>query len=43
MPTLAIQSNRRQEIVSMPNYSLELQNWAISFGIQFMRTQVLAF
>ena len=27
----------------MPNYSLELQNWAISFGIQFMRRQVLAF
>ena len=31
-----IRSNRRQETVSMPKYSLKEQNWTIMFRIQLM-------
>ena len=43
MPILAIRGNRRQENVSMPEYSLNEQNWNIIFGIQLMERHVLAF
>ena len=43
MPILAIRGNRRQETVSMPEYSLNEQNGNLIFGIQLMERQVLAF
>ena len=43
MPILAIRGNRRQETVSMPEYSLDEQNRNIIFGIQLMERHVLAF
>ena len=43
MPILAIRSNRWQETVSKPKYSVKKQNWIIIFGIQLMRSQVIAF
>ena len=43
MPILAIRGNRRQETVSMPEYSLNEQNRNIIFGIQLMERHVLAF
>ena len=35
MCTLAIRSDKQQETVSMPKYSLKYQNWTIIFEIQF--------
>ena len=43
MPILAIRGNRRQETVSMPEYSLNEQNGNIIFGIPLMERHVLAF
>ena len=43
MPILAIRGNRRQETVSMPEYSLNEQNENLIFGIQLMERHVLAF
>ena len=43
MPILAIRGNRRQETVSMPEYSLNEQNGSIIFEIQLMERHVLAF
>ena len=43
MPILAIRGNRRQETVSMPEYSLNEQNGNRIFGIQLMERRVLAF
>ena len=34
--TIAIRCIRRQETVSIPNFSVKKQNWTISFGIQLM-------
>ena len=42
-PILVIHSNRRQETVSMPKCSIKYKNCTITFGIQLMRKQVLAF
>ena len=43
MPILAIRGNRRQETVSMPEYSLNEQNGNIIFGIPLMERRVVAF
>ena len=43
MTILAICGNRRQETVSMPEYSLNEKNGSIIFGIQLMERHVLAF
>lgn len=43
MPILAIRGNRRQETVSMPEYSLNEQNGNRIFGIQLMERHVLVF
>ena len=37
MSILAIRGDRRKETISMPRYSLKLQNWTILSGIQLMR------
>ena len=43
MPILTIRGNRRQETVSVREYSLNEKNGNIIFGIQLMERHVFAF